>query len=160
MRLFILYDISLLFKTLTFEHIYAILKSGSSKEKEDDMNLFVYGTLTKPRVQQKVLGHTAQSQPAILKNHTFIRTPANFGNYLMAVRSMGNRVHGLLLSGLSKEDFEKLDEYEEIDQEGCPYHRKDLLVVLENGATVWAAVYVGGAKPRSRPKHSPFDIGL
>src|SRR3972149_11098291 len=100
MRLFILYDISLLFKTLTFEHIYAILKSGSSKEKEDDMNLFVYGTLTKPRVQQKVLGHTAQSQPAILNNHTLIRTPPIFDRSPTQIDAQANHGTGLLLSGL------------------------------------------------------------
>jgi len=122
------------------------------------VNLFVYGTLMNPDVRKKLLGRTLASQAATLEGYAAIRTRADFGNYPIAVPQQSSSMCGLFLSGLAENDFKKLDAYEGIGEQNCPYFRKIVRVRLENGQGAHASAYVGGKKPRPKLEWSVFDL--
>src|SRR3989344_5909572 len=111
-----------------------------------------------PDVRKKLLGRTLASQAATLEGYAAIRTRADFGNYPIAVPQQSSSMCGLFLSGLAENDFEKLDAYESISEDNCPYFRKVVRVQLENSQKVPASAYVGGKKPRPKLKWSVFDL--
>jgi len=112
-------------------------------------SLFVYGTLMNRETQRRLLGRTLSGQPAILTGYTLIRTPANFGYYPIAVPRKNGTVAGLILRGLTSQDLDILDEYEEVGH--GPYQRIVVSAKLESGEFVTAFLYgmPGIKKPRS-----------
>ena len=113
------------------------------------MNLFVYGTLVSPKVLQELLGRKLESEPARLNGYTLIRTPATFGYYPIAVPRKNGAVAGLILRGLTSQDLDILDEYEEVGH--GPYQRIVVSAKLESGEFVTTFLYgmPGIKKPRS-----------
>ena len=112
-------------------------------------SLFVYGTLMNRKTQRKLLGRTFSGQLAVLPNFTLIRTPAHFGCYPIAVPRKNGAVVGLILRGLTSQDFKILDEYEEVGH--GPYQRIVVSVKLESGEFITAFLYgrTRIQKPRS-----------
>lgn len=77
------------------------------------LGLFVYGTLMDADVRTLVIGRpleAAQAQPATLKNMRRVYIAGRV--YPMVVPRRGDAVQGLLLTGLSEEDFARLDAFE------------------------------------------------
>lgn len=72
--------------------------------------LFVYGTLCHPPLLQAVLGRQANVSPAVLAGYTTYR--AKDVNYPVLRPQAGAEVQGLLVEGLSKEDYSRLNTYE------------------------------------------------
>jgi gamma-glutamylcyclotransferase (GGCT)/AIG2-like uncharacterized protein YtfP len=108
--------------------------------------LFVYGTLTDPRVRARVLGRrpSLELAPARLRGYRRVIVPDYA--YPFLVPSGGDAVvDGLAISGLTDADYALLDEYEDVD--AGAYERVQVDVELVNrGATrrACAWVYVGG----------------
>ena len=98
--------------------------------------LFVYGTLTYPKIQKKVLGKTIQGVPDVLEGYAN-STIVIFGNsYPDIVKAPLDSVEGLVITVTSRE-LELIDKYE-TDW----YNRIE--VVLKSGKKVW--VYKGNSK--------------
>ena len=71
--------------------------------------LFVYGTLLDEAIRREILGHSVDVIEARLEG--FRRGHARY-NYI--VRAEGARTPGLIMQGLSEEDWRRLDAYEEV----------------------------------------------
>ncbi len=88
--------------------------------------LFVYGTLMDADVRTLVIGRpleAEQLQPAVLKNMRRVYIAGRL--YPMVVPRRGAAVQGFLLSGLSEDDYARLDAFEGVDygrerQTVCP----------------------------------------
>lgn len=77
------------------------------------LGLFVYGTLMDADVRTLVIGRAleaAQIAPAVLKHMRRVYIAGRV--YPMVIPRRGDSVEGLLLSGLSAEDYARLDAFE------------------------------------------------
>ncbi len=115
------------------------------------LGLFVYGTLMDADVRRLVIGRpleTEQTQPATLKNMRRVYIAGRV--YPMVVPRRGDSVEGLLLSGLSAEDYERLDDFE-----GGDYRRERQPVWLADApepVNAWLYRTRGvGPQPSPRP---------
>lgn len=91
----------------------ALLSVGRAGRGSNGPGLFVYGTLMDADVRTMVIGRPlepAQIRPARLKNMRRVYIAGRL--YPMVVPRRGAEVEGLLLSGLSQEDFVRLDAFE------------------------------------------------
>lgn len=109
--------------------------------------LFVYGTLTDPRVREHVLGRrlSLEVAPARLRGYRRVTRPDYA--YPFVVPSGGDAiVDGLAISGLTGADYALLDEYEDVDAGTYERVQVDVELVVNRGparrARAW--VYVGG----------------
>lgn len=95
--------------------------------------LFVYGTLTEPETQKKVLGKTVKGEPDVLEGYKK-STIVIFGNsYPDIVKVPSSFVDGLVIP-VTLDELELIDNYET-----NWYTRKK--IVLKSGKQVW--VYKG-----------------
>ncbi|MFN4284188.1 MAG: gamma-glutamylcyclotransferase family protein [Alphaproteobacteria bacterium] len=96
-------------------------RAGRAPNKQiGGLGLFVYGTLLDAEVRALVIGRAmddAQLVPAILKNMRRVYIAGRL--YPMVIPRRGDSVPGLLLSGLSAEDYARLDAFE-----GADYRRE------------------------------------
>lgn len=108
----------------------------------ETLPLFVYGSLCDPRVRRAVLGHEAADlEPAVLEGYRRVWL-LGFG-YPFIVPSLGSAVEGLLLFGLSAQDYDRLDEYEGVAL--GEYRRAVVEVTLRaTGRPVRAYAYLVG----------------
>ncbi|HEY4136406.1 MAG TPA: gamma-glutamylcyclotransferase family protein [Alphaproteobacteria bacterium] len=93
---------------------------GPHRRRAAGPGLFVFGTLMDADVRTLVIGRpldAAQLQPAQLKNYRRVYIAGRL--YPMVQPRRGSVVDGLLLSGLSEEDFARLDAFE-----GADYRRE------------------------------------
>jgi len=91
-------------------------KGRAPSKQKGGPGLFVYGTLMDADVRSLVLGRpleAAQLQPAALKHMRRVYIAGRL--YPMIVPRRGAAVDGLLLSGLSDEDYARLDAFEGAD---------------------------------------------
>jgi gamma-glutamylcyclotransferase (GGCT)/AIG2-like uncharacterized protein YtfP len=79
------------------------------------VHLFVYGTLARPGVLERVLGHPhgGERLRAQLLDFERVVTPAYPYPFLRP--KQGTRTDGLVILDLSAEDFQALDEYEDVE---------------------------------------------
>lgn len=122
-----------------------------SNKQIGGLGLFVYGTLMDAEVRALVIGRPldgAQAQPAILKNMRRVYIAGRV--YPMVVPRRGDAVSGLLLTGLSDEDFARLDAFE-----GGDYRRERQSVWLDGAIeplNAWLYRTRGvGPQPSPRP---------
>lgn len=108
--------------------------------------LFVYGTLTDPRVRERVLGRfrSLEVVRARLRGYRRVTVP-DYAYPFVVPSSRDAVVEGLAIFGLTNADCALLDEYEDVD--AGTYERVQVDVELVNrgavrGARAW--VYVGG----------------
>lgn len=97
-------------------------------------NLFAFGTLRDRDVLHLITGKKSKSVPAVLPNYKAVHIKDK--TYPAAIQEKGNDLKGVLVKGLSKDDWKKIDYYE--DQ---LYHTK-VLPVNVNKEEVFAQVYV------------------
>ena len=71
--------------------------------------LFVYGSLLEETTRQRILGHRVETIEARL--HGFARRKAR---YYYIVRAEGSETVGMVMLGLTSEDWPRLDAYEEV----------------------------------------------
>lgn len=105
------------------------------------MNLFVYGTLQEKSTLEELIVREIFGRPqaAQINNYEKINTP--FG-YPIILPKEGSRVSGLLWTDLCAEDLEKLDLYEDCDEDPPLYYRVEEDVEV-NRSPVKAYFYVG-----------------
>jgi gamma-glutamylcyclotransferase (GGCT)/AIG2-like uncharacterized protein YtfP len=106
------------------------------KEEKELDTLFVYGSLHNEQYFQILTGRTFPSRLGELLDHRRIQPKSSFA---FAVPWKGSRIKGKLLTGMTPDIMQKLDEYE---CEGQLYHRSVALCQTDQG-TVRAYVYVG-----------------
>lgn len=87
--------------------------------------LFVYGTLLEEATRAWILGHRVEVIEARL--HGFERRRARY-HYIM--RSEGAETPGLVMLGLTEEDWRRLDAYEEVPR---LYSREEVEVFTADG---------------------------
>ena len=109
--------------------------------------LFVYGTLMDSAVRARVMGarECVSARPARLVGYHRLTIPG-FEYPVIAAGSPADRIEGLLLDGMTADDFAALDAYEDVD-EGM-YARVRVDIDTSDGDTdyepVVAWVYVRG----------------
>lgn len=99
--------------------------------------LFVYGTLQDPDILRLVLGRTpdtAAMMPAEAPGYRAVAYPGRV--YPALVPAPADRAPGLVISGLTPQDFGRLDAFE-----GDEYHRRRV-VVLAGGQPLVAQTYL------------------
>lgn len=79
--------------------------------KEPSYRLFVYGTLVFPEVIEALTGRVPESIPAIL--HGYVRYTVAGQVYPGIVKHRDSSVEGLLYTGITPEELERLNEYED-----------------------------------------------
>ena len=87
--------------------------------------LFVYGSLLEETTRQRILGHRVETIEARL--HGFARRKAR---YYYIVRAEGSETIGMVMLGLTSEDWPRLDAYEEVPR---LYTREEVEVVTSAG---------------------------
>ena len=93
-----------------------------------------------PLVLKRVAGRyfdTMRRQPGALKN--FKRVKVKGAHYPAIIKSNGDEVQGIVVSGITSDELARLDEFED-DQ----YERKNIVVGLLNGRKINATAYVAG----------------
>ena len=101
--------------------------------------LFAYGTLRDPAQMAAVIGHPlAPPRPAVLAGYRRLNTRLGYPALLPAP---GQRTPGLLWTGLTDADMQRLDTYEECHLAVPAYFRQELPVDSHRGL-IWAWVYV------------------
>jgi hypothetical protein len=115
-----------------------------------ESNFYAYGTLQEPSILELIVGRSLVGVPAVLQGH------ARFGLrdkvYPAIVAQTGGRVRGLLYSGVTASELERLDEYE-----GPLYERRELLVMC-SGTPARAFTYVLGDRHRHLLSPEPWDF--
>jgi len=116
------------------------------------VNLFVYGTLMDQRVMMRVIGRRLPpAAPATL--YGYRKWETTFG-YPAIFPEPGHSCRGLVYSGLTEEDLQRLDRYEDADGSPPAYIRR-LVTVHGAHGRINAYVYVGNmAFFRARLKKS------
>lgn len=104
-------------------------------------NLFAYGSLCREEVVRRLLGRVPKKVGAKLRGYA--RRELLAFPYPFVVEERGSKVEGVLYLGVSENELEKLDWYEDVE-EGL-YARKAVLVESEE-ELVSAYVYVAGPK--------------
>jgi len=98
--------------------------------------LFAYGTLLDPAVQQRVIGRVVEGVPDSLHGYTKSTVKLGEAIYPIALPDPGGRIQGARLL-LSEEELKRADAYE-----GPSYQR--VKRSLESGRSAW--VYVAPEK--------------
>ena len=98
--------------------------------------LFVYGTLTEPETQQKVLGKTIQGMPDVLEGYANSIIIIHDHSYPDIAKAPLDSVDGLVITVTSRE-LELIDNYE------TDWYKR-IEVVLKSGKQAW--VYHGNSK--------------
>jgi gamma-glutamylcyclotransferase (GGCT)/AIG2-like uncharacterized protein YtfP len=93
-------------------------------------NIFVYGTLRLPAIQQQVIGRQLTAQADQLLGFSCSTITINGSEYLAAESSPVGKINGLLLRNISDEELLLLDDYET-----AAYKRKQ--VKLASGFKAW-----------------------
>ena len=74
-------------------------------------SLFVYGSLIDAALRQRLLGRAVSVREARLLNYVRRR-----GRYFYLAEQPGGSIVGAILSGLTGDDFARLDAYEEVPE--------------------------------------------
>ena len=98
-------------------------------------NLFVYGTLLYDEVWNEVVGHKREKQSA--KAFGWARYYVNNKLYPGLISSLDCVVDGMLITGLTNQEWSKLDKFED-----DLYIRKLIDITLENNTTIQSYAYI------------------
>ena len=98
--------------------------------------LFVYGTLTEPETQKKVLGKTVLGMPDVLDGYTKSTIIIHGNSYPDIVKAPSSSVDGLVIP-VTTDELESIDNYE------TEWYKR-IEVVLKSGKQAW--VYHGNSK--------------
>ena len=98
--------------------------------------LFVYGTLTEPETQKKVLGKIVDGVPDVLEGYRKSTIIIHGNSYPDIVKASSFSVDGLVIP-VTTDELELIDNYE------TDWYNR-IKVVLKSGKQVW--VYVGNSK--------------
>ena len=101
---------------------------------DEDTTLFVYGSLIEQASRVEVIGREVETAPAGIRNYERRR-----GRHFYLARRAGAETAGLFLLGLTAQDFEKLDRYEEVPR---LYTREKTSVIGDDGTRVVCWMYV------------------
>ena len=101
---------------------------------DEDTTLFVYGSLLEHGRREEIIGREVETAPAIIRNYERRR-----GRHFYLVRRAGVETAGLLLLGLTAQDFGTLDRYEEVPR---LYTREKTSVLGDDGTRVVCWMYV------------------
>lgn len=93
-------------------------------------NVFVYGTLTSPHVQQNVIGRNVKMLPGHIRGYSLTRVRINSIDYPAARKDASGQINGFVLQGLTLNELRQLDIYET-----GAYKR--IKVSLTNGVNAW-----------------------
>lgn len=99
--------------------------------------LFAYGTLMADRNVQMLLGRKVKATSATL--HNYLRVAPTW-SFPFIVQQNGVACLGVVLNGLTTEDWAILDNFED---EGNLYWRREVEVILEDGTTQLCQSYIG-----------------
>ena len=103
----------------------------------ESVDLFVYGTLMSDNHVRLILNRTVASEPVTLFHYMKVVPP---GAFYFIVRQRGSQVRGRLLKGLTLEELERLDGFED---EGRLYYRRTVVVRDQNNQRRRCMTYVG-----------------
>lgn len=107
------------------------------------MNLFTYGSLTRRRRIEALVGRRlGDPEAALLHDYAYVPTPRGFP---IVLPRKGTQVNGWIWE-IEPEDLTSLDHYEGSDQQPPFYIRKEVKVHLDRGGIVLAQVYVGNTE--------------
>jgi gamma-glutamylcyclotransferase (GGCT)/AIG2-like uncharacterized protein YtfP len=112
-------------------------EAGAVEDKrlpDEETTLFVYGTLTDKVGREEAIGREVATAPARIRNYERRR-----GRHFYLVRRAGAETAGLLILGLTAQDFGKLDRYEEVPR---LYTREKTSVLANDGTRVVCWMYV------------------
>ncbi len=117
---------------------------GQTRPESGEDRLFVYGTLVDKAFRERMFGRPVQAIAARLAGFERGRT-----RHFYIVPREGGVTEGLILVGLSAEDFAMLDEYEEVP---TLYTRERVEVTDGEGQAIRCCVYLptGWAQSRGR----------
>jgi gamma-glutamylcyclotransferase (GGCT)/AIG2-like uncharacterized protein YtfP len=101
---------------------------------DEETTLFVYGSLVDKDHREEIIGREVETAPARIRNYERRR-----GRHYYLVRRAGAETAGLLLLGLTAQDFARLDRYEEVPR---LYTREKTSVLADDGTRVVCWVYV------------------
>jgi gamma-glutamylcyclotransferase (GGCT)/AIG2-like uncharacterized protein YtfP len=101
---------------------------------DEETTLFVYGSLLEQACRDEIIGREVDTAPARIRNYERRRAP-----HFHLVRRAGAETPGLLLLGLTAQDFGKLDRYEQVPR---LYTREKTSVLGDDGTPVVCWVYV------------------
>ncbi len=101
---------------------------------DEETTLFVYGSLIEQPRREEVIGREVETAPATIRNYERRR-----GRHFFLVRRAGAETAGMLLLGLTAQDFGKLDRYEEVPR---LYTREKTSVLGDDGTRVVCWMYV------------------
>jgi gamma-glutamylcyclotransferase (GGCT)/AIG2-like uncharacterized protein YtfP len=82
-------------------------------EPGEPIALFVYGTLTDPRVREQLLGRRADLEALRARLDDYARIAVPGFAYAYVVPAAGSSVDGIAILGLTDADYVALDEYED-----------------------------------------------
>ncbi len=100
-----------------------------------ESKLFIYGTLLFEQVWLEVVGRGVKKQPAYISG--WVRLYMEGKLYPGIKRKPDSIVHGALVSGLTDQDWLRLDKFED-----DIYTRSSIEVTLNNNATTPAFAYI------------------
>jgi gamma-glutamylcyclotransferase (GGCT)/AIG2-like uncharacterized protein YtfP len=101
---------------------------------DEETTLFVYGSLLEQGCREEIIGREVETAPARIRNYERRRAP-----HFHLVRRAGAETAGLLILGLTAQDFGKLDHYEEVPR---LYTREKTSVLADDGTRVVCWMYV------------------
>jgi gamma-glutamylcyclotransferase (GGCT)/AIG2-like uncharacterized protein YtfP len=113
--------------------------------------LYVYGTLQVPAIFAQIVGRRLEAGPAILEGYARYRVQERV--YPAITENERGRVEGLVYSGLSSTELERLDIYE-----GELYERR-LVTLSRAGLDLRAFAYVLRADQRHLLSSEAWDLG-
>jgi len=108
------------------------------------MHLFTYGSLMFPQVWSRVMGGTHTSRRATITGYSRRQLPGEVHPALVADPDAS--VTGVLYSGLTQPELDRLDRFE-----GEDYPRISVRAVPETGAEVEAFVYIYAHPEKTSP---------
>lgn len=108
------------------------------------MNLFAYGSLMYPQVWTRVMHRAHLSQPATIEG--FCRYALRGEVYPAVLEAPGSSVRGVLYSGLTATELERLDRFE-----GEDYRRISVRAQLAGDVAVDTFVYIYTHPDRTSP---------
>ncbi len=100
-----------------------------------ETRLFAYGTLTVPRVAHLVLERFPDTTAATLEGYQRVRIAGV--PYPTIVRCDGSSVEGLLLHGIGRADWQRLDQFED-----DVFYQRQAVCIVSRGQPVQALAYV------------------
>jgi len=120
---------------------------------EENVDLFVYGTMMSDQHVRLLLNRKVDSEPAVLHNYMRVVPP---GAFYFVVKQHGATAPGRLLKDLSPEELERLDAFED---EGNLYFRRVVVVRTADNRRRRCMTYVGNipALQRSFAKEILFE---